>query len=258
MSMTEVDRTRLVDVLKNLGLTKYEALVYIGLLGIRGGTATEIHELSGVPRASVYPALNRLLGRNLVSISHTTPRRYQATPPEEGISRLLGRMEVNAREAAAALHEIQRKPVHRDGGEGELIWSIYGRDHILDKLVNLIEGAGQEVHLVAHWDMLRGPVAEALLKLPTEVTVEAICDRWEGRAPSHINVIIAPLTPPRDSIPPHSMAGVFCIDGKQAIVSMGGRGEQPSALFSESTGFVQFFSRYHRFIADWSKRFSSH
>jgi sugar-specific transcriptional regulator TrmB len=254
MSMTVVDRTRLVDTLKNLGLTKYEALVYIGLLGIRGGTATEIHERSGVPRASVYPALNRLIRRNLVSISHTSPRRYRATPPEEGIGHLLSHLEVSARTAKEALQEMQREPIPRHGGKGELIWSIYGREHIQDHLVDLIEGAKREVHLIAYWDLLQGKVAEALIGLPSEVTVEAICDRWECRKPSHISVLIAPAQSLRDSIPPHSMAGVFCIDGRQAIVSMGSMEEQPSALFSESVGFVQFFSRYYRFIADWSRR----
>jgi Predicted transcriptional regulators len=250
--MTEVDRSRLVEMLRDLGLTKYESLVYIGLLGIRGGTATEIHEISGVPRASVYPALNRLIQRNLVSVSHTSPRRYRATPPEEGIGHLLSRLEVNAQVAKEALKEIQQTPVVRVGEEGELIWSIYGRDHILDHVVDLIEGATREVRLIAHWDLLKGRVAEALLALPPEVQVEAICDRWEGGESPHIRVRVAPMQSLRDSVPPHSMAGVFCIDGKQALVSMGSREEQPSALSSESVGFVQFFLRYYRFIADWS------
>jgi len=45
----------LIEMLKSLGLTKYEALVYIGLLKEPGATATRIHEVAGVPRASVYP-----------------------------------------------------------------------------------------------------------------------------------------------------------------------------------------------------------
>ena len=48
----------LAESLKSLGLTKYEALVYIALLQASGATATKIHELSGVPRASVYPVPN--------------------------------------------------------------------------------------------------------------------------------------------------------------------------------------------------------
>ena len=69
----------LTESLKSLGLTKYEALVYIGLLRVSGATATEIHEISGVPRASVYPVLDRLIQKNLVSVSHATPRRFDVT-----------------------------------------------------------------------------------------------------------------------------------------------------------------------------------
>jgi sugar-specific transcriptional regulator TrmB len=63
----------LLESLKSLGLTKYEALVYIGLLRVAGATATEIHEISGVPRASVYPVLDRLVQKELVSVSYITP-----------------------------------------------------------------------------------------------------------------------------------------------------------------------------------------
>jgi len=37
----------LTEMLKSLGLTKYEALVYIGLLKEPGATATRIHEVAG-------------------------------------------------------------------------------------------------------------------------------------------------------------------------------------------------------------------
>ncbi len=41
----------LVESLKYLGLTKYEALVYISLLHASDAMVNEIHKLSGVPRA---------------------------------------------------------------------------------------------------------------------------------------------------------------------------------------------------------------
>lgn len=75
--------TPLIESLKSLGLTKYEALVYIGLLRMVGATATEVHEISGVPRASVYPVLDRLVQKELVSVSHTTPKRFDAVPPDQ-------------------------------------------------------------------------------------------------------------------------------------------------------------------------------
>jgi len=100
-----------IDALRSLGLTKYEARVYIALLGVAGATATEIHEISDVPRASVYSVLDRLIEKNLVTISHTTPKRFAAIPPEDGISQLMQRIEANAGIASKALSEIHEKQI---------------------------------------------------------------------------------------------------------------------------------------------------
>jgi len=93
---TSEDLKELVETLRDLGLTNYEARVYIRLFGVSGATATEIHELSGVPRASVYSALDHLIRKNLVSISHTTPRRFRAISLTEGINHLLARIQADA------------------------------------------------------------------------------------------------------------------------------------------------------------------
>ena len=85
MAESPEESLNIAESLKSLGLTKYEALVYIALLKVAGATATEIHEISGVPRASVYPVLDRLTQKNLVSVSNTSPKRFDAIAPDEGI-----------------------------------------------------------------------------------------------------------------------------------------------------------------------------
>jgi HTH-type transcriptional regulator, sugar sensing transcriptional regulator len=49
---------QLIASLKSLGMTKYEALVHIALLRVMSPTASEIHDSSGIPRASVYPVID--------------------------------------------------------------------------------------------------------------------------------------------------------------------------------------------------------
>ncbi|MDD1684314.1 MAG: TrmB family transcriptional regulator, partial [Methanoregula sp.] len=99
MKVQPEDPVRIVECLKSLGMTKYEALVYIALLRVPSATASEIHESSSVPRASVYPVLDQLLEKDLVSVSQSAPKRFAALPPDEGIARLLGRIERNAASA---------------------------------------------------------------------------------------------------------------------------------------------------------------
>ena len=114
----------LLESLRSLGLTKYEALVYIGLLRVAGATATEIHEISGVPRASVYPTLDRLAQKELVSVSHTTPKRFDAIPPAQGIENLMRKIEMDAESALAALDVFYREKDAEYRGNQELVWTI--------------------------------------------------------------------------------------------------------------------------------------
>ena len=127
MELGEDQSGTLPQILKSLGFTKYEALVYIALLGMEGATATEIHELSGVPRASVYPVLDRLVEKNLVSVSHATPKRFSAIPPEEAIEHLLSGIEKDALHAREILSEIYRRRVTVERGDRELSGPSTGR-----------------------------------------------------------------------------------------------------------------------------------
>ena len=51
------------------------------------------------------------------------------------------------------------------------------------------------------------------------------------------------------------MAGGICIvDNQRVLVILGTGNEDAVALFSETEGFVRFFSRYYNLIVDWAKK----
>lgn len=105
-------------------MAKCKALVNSALLRVPGATASEIRESGSVPRASVYPVLDQLLDKDLVSVSQSAPKRVAAIPPDDAIARLLNRIEHDAdmaREALAAIHHEQIAPGQ---GSGELIWNV--------------------------------------------------------------------------------------------------------------------------------------
>ncbi len=85
MTMSSENQFRLIEGLKSPGLTKYEALVSIGILKVMRATATEIHGSSGVPRASFCPVIGQLLDRPRFSLP-SIPKRFAAIPPEEAIA----------------------------------------------------------------------------------------------------------------------------------------------------------------------------
>lgn len=245
-----------IESLKSLGLTKYEALVYIALLQAEGASASEIHEISTVPRASVYPVLDRLVQKNLVSVSHSTPRRYNAAPPGEGIDRMLRYIEADAQRAREALTEIYRNRTHPEHGRQELIWTINGEENIRSRLMEITAGTEHTLDIVSSYAFLGHTLPAILPKIRENVTLRIITDHWEGKPPEGAELY---LLPPLDHI--HSVhrkleetAGVFIIDQKSALVLMGGEFISPTALYSESQGFVNFFIRYWEFIGKISKK----
>jgi hypothetical protein len=255
MEMGEDLRGTLPQILKSLGFTKYEALVYVALLGMEGATATEIHEFSRVPRASVYPVLDRLVEKNLVAISQGTPKRFSAIPPEEGIENLLSRIKADAHRAKEILSEIYRTRVTVERGDQELIWSIHGEEKILPRLRELIAGAKRKVQLITGWPFLEKVLLPDLRRLDPSIEVEVITGRWEGPVPAGIKVRVRsgpPLVQGHARFQPLEAHGIFIIDGKKAMVVMGVQDETPTALFSESPGFLRFFSQIWSLNLAWA------
>ncbi|MCU0632292.1 MAG: TrmB family transcriptional regulator [Methanolinea sp.] len=250
MADTHSSHLTLSESLKSLGLTKYEALVYIGLLKVSEATATEIHEISGVPRASVYPVLDRLIQRNLVSVSHATPRRFEAIAPEDGIDHLLETVESDAARAKKMLSRIYRDRSSKERGDQELIWSIYGDENIRSRLIDLLHQAESSIDTLFFGGFLREEIVSALLKREGSIPIRVVTDCWEGPLPKVISVCVKPHPASMKNIKVPSVAGgVFLMDQKRAMVVMVSSEEGSTALFSESKGFVKFFTLYWELLS---------
>lgn len=78
----------IVEGLKKLGLTEYEAKAYAALVGLGEATAREIHEASKVPRTRIYDTLRDLAEKGFVEFIHGSPTYYRVFEPERVIERL--------------------------------------------------------------------------------------------------------------------------------------------------------------------------
>jgi len=248
---------QLIEWLKSLGMTKYEALVYIALLRVTSATASEIHESSGVPRASVYPVLGQLLDKDLASVSQSAPKRFAAIPPEEAIGILTSRIGQNARQAQESLMAIHRERMAAEQGGGELIWNIYGITGIRKRLGELITSAKKDIRIIAHSQVFSDEIRDILKTCAGRVDVEIITPDWEGPVPKMITLHVKKhpgLLKDPDQARDMLAGGVCIIDGSRVLVIVGSGEEDAVALFSESEGFVRFFVRYYRLIFDWVKK----
>lgn len=246
-----------VDRLRSLGLTKYEAMVYIALLRVADATATGIHEISGVPRASVYPVLSQLQEKGLVSISQSSPKRFAALPPAEGVGSLLARIEEEAHRAQEDLSAIHKERTLAGRSSQELIWNLYGIAAIRKKLVELFAQAGKSIRIMAHHRLLSEEVTMALVAKAREIPVEILTSEWDADIPPAMRVILKkPPQPLYDHFRTRDMTsgGVFMIDDRKVLVLLGNEDEDAVALYSESEGFVRFFSRYYALMRDLIER----
>jgi len=74
---------RIVEKLELIGLTEYEAKVYLALLEVHLNTATKVSEKSGVPRTRIYSVLESLARKGWVRIYSGVPLLFKATAPQE-------------------------------------------------------------------------------------------------------------------------------------------------------------------------------
>jgi HTH-type transcriptional regulator, sugar sensing transcriptional regulator len=253
MSGKREDLPNVAESLRSLGLTKYEARVYGGLLTVTGATATEIHEICGVPRASVYPVMDRLLQKNLVSVSNTTPKRFNAVPPDEGVSTLMHAVEKDATYARRVLNELYQERMGFERGDEELIWSSFGLDNITKRLLDLITNARDAVQVISYGGFLSDDLLWGLKKRSREVSIEIISDQQVHSGPGTPMTVRTIRTGDESSGSIRLSGGVFLIDSRKVMVVMDQKDGIATGLYSESAGFVRFFKVYWDFFKEWAK-----
>jgi sugar-specific transcriptional regulator TrmB len=248
---------RVIECLKSLGLTKYESLVYIALLKVANATASEIHEISNVPRASVYPVIDQLLEKGLVSVSQSAPKRFAAISPEYAITRLMDKIKKDAHFARDSLSLVYKDRLSQGMGTEELIWNIYGSGNIKNRFSDLISCAKQEIRIIAHPQFLTPDIQQKLAMVANQISIKIITPHWTGEMPGKLKVytIRQPEIPKELDMAKDMMAGGVCIiDSRSVMVILGVGEEDAVALFSESEGFVRFFVRYYNLIFNWAKK----
>jgi sugar-specific transcriptional regulator TrmB len=72
-----------VQKLQKVGLTEYEAKVYLSLLNDHLSTATKLSEKSGVPRTKIYSVLETLAHKGWTKIYSGVPLLFKAVDPRD-------------------------------------------------------------------------------------------------------------------------------------------------------------------------------
>lgn len=136
-------KTKILQTLKELGLSDYEAKTYYALIRLGPSNAPETAQEAGVPPTSIYKILERLQIKGWIEISHGHPKIYKAVNPEICERVQLKKM----REVFEDLKKTYAAvPSHE---KSQLIFTISGEKNILRKIGELLDRTNNEFILMA-------------------------------------------------------------------------------------------------------------
>ncbi|HII15876.1 MAG TPA: TrmB family transcriptional regulator [Nanoarchaeota archaeon] len=140
-------------------LNIYEAKIWTGLLQKGVASASELADISGVPRSRSYDVLETLEKKGYIMMKLGKPMKYMAIKPEDVIKRLKSRITERAEEHVKELDTVNTTSIftdlellHKQGIEKveptEMSGLLKGRKSIHDELKTLISEAKSNVTIV--------------------------------------------------------------------------------------------------------------
>ncbi len=128
-----------IDALRTLGLSNYEAQVFVALQKLGGGTAQEVSRLSEVPRSQVYGAADDLADQGLVEVVEASPKAYRPVSLSTARELLTERLERETERAFDSLESVRE--TEADHGDGRDVSVLRGRQPITDRIAALVRAA---------------------------------------------------------------------------------------------------------------------
>ncbi|MFP4179499.1 MAG: TrmB family transcriptional regulator [Spirochaetaceae bacterium] len=148
----------LIPLFKGLGITEYEAKVYLSLLSEHPASAYTISRNSQVPHSRVYDVTRRLISRGLVASTGTKPEMFSPLSPEDLVSRLEKEYRHYTSELEKRLKEFD---FHSDF---DPVWNLTDQGQICETIEGFLAKAQSTVY-IGVWDqelkLLEGALREA-------------------------------------------------------------------------------------------------
>jgi HTH-type transcriptional regulator, sugar sensing transcriptional regulator len=134
---------KLIDDLKLIGFTDYEAKIYIALVKKNPLTGSEVSRLSRVPTSKVYTNLEKLVQKNVVSLILGDSVQYVPLDPFELITRYKQSM-------LSSLERVEKELLTiKDCREtDQFLWNIQDYDVFIQKAKDMITRAEESLWVV--------------------------------------------------------------------------------------------------------------
>ena len=157
-----------IDLLQQVGLTKYEAEAYYALLREGALTGYELGKRSAVPLSRSYEVLERLSQKGLALVQPGDPPRYRADDPDRLVEQVRNTLNSTLDALSGELRSLSLADV------GEDFWVVRNRRPILARVRAMIHGAVSSIGLVvppSHDDELDAIVAQSEVRRRQDLSV---------------------------------------------------------------------------------------
>ncbi len=149
---------KILTEIQKLGFSQYESKAYLSLLQHSPVTGYELSKRSGVPRSMIYEVINKLIDRGAVNTIPSDPLKYSPVAAKEFLKRVRRNIDATFDFLDQSLSSLEQ------GGDINVISHIHGYEHVMDELLEIIDGAKRELWLSV-WDsqalLLKTNVQEA-------------------------------------------------------------------------------------------------
>ncbi len=153
----------MIEKLKKLGLTGYEAQAYLALLKLGDAGADEIAGAARIPMGRIYNVLSNLEEYRLIRAQDTRPRKYVCVEPASAMERLLKNKHEELKQAASELEKLSSDLAAELSG-------VRGEQHAKSFWTVAI---GDESHELAR-ECISAAKKEVLFFMPSRMTSERI------------------------------------------------------------------------------------
>jgi len=241
--MTDGDQSAAIEALQRLGLSKYEAQVFIALERVGTGTARDVDRMTDVPRSQVYGAAENLEERGLVEVQQSNPIQYRAVPLDEARETLQDRFEREQARAFDYLETARQGADHKDEHQ-EGVWTVHGQDNVSSRFRQIVADATDQVFVASCPELVDDEVVTALRNRADDVDVCVCTDAYDDpeilAAFEGAAVEVAPFP---DALTANAAGRMLAVDGETVLLSVLGGEELPgvrteTAIWSEDTGIA--------------------
>jgi HTH-type transcriptional regulator, sugar sensing transcriptional regulator len=198
-------KSDLIQRLKDLGLTSYEARSYVSLASLGPSDIARVAAKARVPRTSAYNALDGLASKGWVDQVVIKPATYRAKKPADIKATLDSKI-------GETFQELEEMYSPQPAEEAELVYTLRGNDRVLTKFYEMLRGAKSDVVLVAPTMGLQDARLLGLLQEAIErgVKVRAIGDEEA-----------AGVLPPGAEIRTGNLVAIdLLVDDKMAMIAL--------------------------------------